>query len=170
MDPELLATVLCGVAIAVGVVGSAVQVVPGPLLVGAAVLVWALVVRTTTGWVALGVVVVLLAVGQVVKYVVAERRLTRASIPRRSILLATLAGVVGFFVIPVVGLFLFFVVALYLAEAARLGDASAALPSTRSALAAVGLLVLVELTSSLLAALVWLVAAAGPAVLARLAG
>lgn len=153
---DVLVTVLCGVAILVGVVGAAVQVLPGPLVIAAAVLVWALVERSAIGWVVLAVVVLLLGAGAVAKYVLAERVLTRASIPRRSITLALLAGVVGFFVVPVVGLFLFFVAALYLAELARLGSAAAAWPSTRTALGAVGLVVLVELTSSLLAAGVWL--------------
>ena len=170
MDPELLVTVLCGVAIAVGVVGSAVQVLPGPILIAAAVLVWALVVRSTTGWVALAVVLVLLVVGQVLEYLLAGRRLVRANIPRRSIVIAVLAGVVGFFVVPVVGLFLFFVLGLYLAELARLGSAAAALPSTRTALGAVGIVVLVELSTSLLAATAWLAAVAGPAVVQRLTG
>ena len=170
MDPEVLVTVLCGVAIAVGVLGSAVQVLPGPVLIAVAVLVWALVVQSVTGWVVLGVVVALLVTGQVLEYLLAGRRLVRANIPRRSIVVAVLAGVVGFFVVPVVGLFLFFVLGLYLAELARLGSAAAALPSTRTALGAVGIVVLVELSTSLLAAAAWLVAVAGPGLVDRLAG
>ena len=170
MDPELLATVLCGIAIGVGVLGSAVQVLPGPILIAAAVLVWALVVQSVTGWVVLGVVVLLLATGQVLEYLLAGRRLVRANIPRRSIVLAVLAGVVGFFVVPVVGLFLFFVLGLYLAELARRGRAEAALPSTRTALGAVGIVVLVELSTSLLAAAAWLAAVLGPGLLERLGG
>ena len=160
LDADLsgLVTVVCGLVILLGVLGSAVQVVPGPLIVAAGVLVWALVERSALGWVTLVVVVVLLGAGAVAKYVLAERVLTRASIPRRSITLALLAGVVGFFVVPVLGLFLFFVGGLYLAELARLGSAAAAWPSTRTALGAVGLVVLVELTSSLLAAGAWLLA------------
>jgi len=138
-DPQTLATLLCGVAIAVGVLGSAVQVLPGPALIAVAVLVWALVIGTTAGWLTFAVVALLLVVGQVLEYLLAGRRLVRANIPRRSIVMAVLAGVVGFFVVPVVGLFLFFVLGLYLAELARLGSAAAALPSTRTALGAVGI-------------------------------
>lgn len=170
MDLELLVTVLCAVVVAVGVLGSAVQVLPGPLLVGGAVLVWALVVGSALGWVTFGVVALLLAVGQVLRYVLAGRRLARAEVPRRSVVIAVLAGVAGFFVVPVVGLFLFFVLALYLAELVRLGSASAALPSTRTALAAVGIVVLVELGTSLLAAAAWLAAVLGPSVWERVTG
>ena len=55
-------------------------------------------------------------------------------------------GVVGFFVIPVVGLFVGFVLGIYLAERRRVGQADA-WPSTKAALRAVGLSILIELTS-----------------------
>lgn len=160
MDPTDLdqtTTLLCGVAILVGVVGSAVQVLPGPTLIAVSVLVWVVVTeRTAAGWTALAVVVALLVVGQVAEYLLAGRRLRAAAIPRRSILAGVLLGVVGFFVVPVLGLFLGFVLGLYAAEAIRLGDARRALPSTRTALGAVGIIVLVELGTSLLAATTWL--------------
>ena len=101
---------------------------------------------------------VVLVGGGVVKYLVPGRRLKDAGVPASTLWLGGLLGVVGFFVVPVLGLFLFFVGGLYLAELARLGSAAAAWPSTRTALGAVGLVVLVELTSSLLAAGTWLLA------------
>ena len=63
-------------------------------------------------------------------------------------------GVVGFFVVPVVGLFLGFVLGVYLAEYRRVGRASA-WPSTRHALKAVGLSILIELVAGVAATLVW---------------
>ena len=157
-DLDQTTTIVCGLAILVGVVGSAVQVLPGPTLIAVSVLVWVLVTeRTAAGWTVLGVVVALLVAGQVAEYLLAGRRLRAAAIPRRSIVAGVLLGVVGFFLVPVVGLFLGFVVGLYLAEAVRLGDARAALPSTRTALGAVGIIVMVELGTSLLAASAWLV-------------
>jgi hypothetical protein len=167
---QVVLLVACGVLVLAGVLGSAVKVVPGPLLVAAGVLVWAVAERSVLGWVVLGVVVALLAAGQVLQYLLAGKRLKGSGIPRRSIAAAVLAGVVGFFVVPVVGLFLFFVLGLYLAELARLRDPAAALPSTRTALGAIGVLVLVELTASLLAAGTWLAAVLGPPLVARLTG
>ncbi len=64
---------------------------------------------------------------------------------------------VGFFVIPVVGLFLGFVVGVYGAEEERLGP-QAAWPSTKLAVRAVGLSILIELAGALLAAATWLAA------------
>jgi uncharacterized protein len=150
-------TLVCGLAIAVGVVGTLVPIIPGGLLIATSVLVWAAVVRTTAGWVTFGIVGVLLAAGQVVKYLTAGKHMTASGVPRRSIVLAGLAGIVGFFAIPVVGLVLFFVAALYLAERARLGPGPAR-RSTAVALRAVGLAILVELAAALLAAATWLVA------------
>ena len=157
---EITVTVLCGLAIAVGVLGSLVQVLPGPTLIAVAVLVWAVAVeRTPLGWTVLGIAVALLVIGQVLELLLAGRRLKRASIPNRSILAGGLLGIVGFFVVPVVGLAIGLVLGIYLAEWARLGDARAALPSTRTAVGAVGIIVLVEVGTSLLAAAAWVVGA-----------
>jgi hypothetical protein len=57
----------------------------------------------------------------------------------------------------VVGLFLGFVLGVYLAELQRLGGEDA-WPSTKHALRAVGLSVLIELSAAMLAAGTWLVA------------
>ena len=58
--------------------------------------------------------------------------------------------------IPVVGLFIGFVLGVYLAERLRVGGA-AAWPSTKEALRAVGVSVLIELAAGVLAALTWVV-------------
>lgn len=149
-------TLVCGLVILVGVVGTVVPVLPGGVLIAGAVLVWAAVVQTTAAWLTLAVVVVLLAAGQVVKYLTAGRHMIASGVPRRSLVLAGLAGIVGFFAIPLVGLVIFFVGALYLAERARVGPGPAR-RSTVVALKAVGLAILVELSAALLAAGTWLI-------------
>jgi uncharacterized protein YqgC (DUF456 family) len=152
----LLSDVLVGVAVLVGLVGILVPVLPGSVLILAAVLVWALEAATSTGWVVFAVVTLLLVVGAVVKYAVPGRRLKSDGVPNRTLLAGGLLGVVGFFVIPVVGLLIGFVLGVYLSEVQRVGR-DLAWPSTRSALRAVGLSVLIELAAGLLAALTWLV-------------
>jgi uncharacterized protein YqgC (DUF456 family) len=154
----LLTDVLVGVAVLVGVVGIVVPVLPGSVLILAAVLVWALEAATSTGWVVFGVVTVVLVTGAVVKYAVPGRRLKSDGVPNRTLLAGALLGVVGFFVIPVVGLLIGFVLGVYLSEVRRVGR-DLAWSSTRSALRAVGLSVLIELAAGLLAALTWLVGA-----------
>ena len=146
--------VLVALAIAVGVVGVVIPVLPGSLLVLGAILVWALDVGTTTGWVVFAVATTFLALGSIVKYVVPGRRLKTSGIPTSTLMLGGALGVVGFFVIPVVGLVIGFVLGIYLAELRRLGS-EAAWPATVSALKAVGLSLLIELVACLLAAATW---------------
>lgn len=144
------------VVIAVGLVGILVPVLPGSVLVLAAILVWAAHVGGATAWVVFAVVVTLLAVGTVVKYAVPGRNLKRSGIPASTQWIGALVGVVGFFVIPVIGLVIGFVVGVYAAEHARLG-AQRAWPSTVAALRAVGLSILIELAAALLATATWAV-------------
>jgi len=150
--------VLVGVAIAVGLAGVLLPVVPGLLLCWGAVLVWALVERTAVAWTVLTVATALFAVSQVVKYLVPGRRLRSAGVPWGSLAAGGVLGVVGFFVIPVVGMVLGFVGGVYGAERLRLRTHAAAWPSTVRALQAVGLSVLIELVAGLLIGTAWLAA------------
>jgi uncharacterized protein YqgC (DUF456 family) len=147
------------VAVLVGLAGIVVPVLPGTVLILAAVLVWATEEGSGTGWAVFAVAATLLVAGQVVKYAVPGRRLRATGVPQRSRVAGGLLGIVGFFVIPVVGLFVGFVLGVYLAEAHRLG-ADRAWPSTRAALRAVGASILIELVAGLLAASTWLVGVA----------
>jgi uncharacterized protein YqgC (DUF456 family) len=148
--------VLVALAIAIGLVGVIVPVLPGSLLVLGAVLVWAWAVGTTTGWIVFAVATTFLALGSIVKYVVPGRRLKDNGIPNSTLLLGGVLGVVGFFVIPVVGLLIGFVLGVYLAELRRVGT-DAAWPATVHALKAVGLSIAIELVASLCAAATWAV-------------
>lgn len=147
---------LVGLAIAVGLAGILVPVLPGTSLVLGAVLVWAILVAEPAGWVVFAVATTLLVTGAVVKYAVPGRSLRTAGVPTRTLVTGAVLGVVGFFVVPVVGLVLGFVGGVYLAEVRRVGS-TAARPSTVHALRAVGLSLLIELTAGLLAAATWAV-------------
>jgi uncharacterized protein len=155
-DLGALRDLLVGLAILVGLVGVVVPVLPGLVLVLAAVVVWALERQDALGWTVLGVVVALFVVGQAAKYLVPGRRLKDAGIPGRTTLAGVLLGVVGFFVVPVLGLPIGFVLGIYLAERVRLGSHALAWPSTGQALRAAGWSVLIELGTGLLMALTWL--------------
>lgn len=149
---------LVGLAVLVGLVGIVVPVLPGSVLILAAVLVWSIDQGDATAWVVFAVVTTLLVLGAVVKYAVPGRRLKATGVPQRTLLMGALLGVVGFFVIPVVGLAVGFVLGVYLAEVSRVGR-DEAWPSTKHALKAVGLSVLIELAAGMAAALTWFVGA-----------
>lgn len=146
--------VLVAVAILVGLAGIIVPVLPGAVLIGAAVLAWAFHVDTRTGWVVLVVALAWLLAGAVLKYVVPGRHLSEAGVPTRTLWAGAALGLVGFFVIPVIGLFVGFVAGVYAAERARLGAAAAG-PSTRAALRAAGVSILIELVTGTAAAATW---------------
>jgi uncharacterized protein len=140
--------VVVGLAIATGIVGIVVPVLPGALLAWAAIAVWAVAVGGASAWAVLGVTTLAIGGAQIVKVVVPARRLRDAGVPRRSIVAGVAVAVVGFFLIPVVGFFIGFPLGVYLQERRRLGRHAFAWQSTREALRAMGLSILIELTAS----------------------
>ncbi len=150
-----VATVLAAVLIAVGIVGIALPVLPGLVLVVAGVAVWAVPRGDVVAWTVLGIVVAIVVIGSVAKYLLPGRALRDSGVPGRTIAAGAVLGVVGFFVIPVLGLFIGFVLGVYLSELARLGGHEVAWPSSRRALAAVGWSLVIEMATGLIAAAVW---------------
>lgn len=146
---------LVGLAIAVGLVGILVPLLPGTLLIFAAILVWALVEQDMTGWVTLAVVSVLLGATTLVKYLWPVRRMRAADVRTWSLAAGGVLGIIGFFVIPVLGLPIGFVGGIYLAELAARRDQRLAWASTVHALKGVALSVFVELAGALLATAAW---------------
>jgi uncharacterized protein YqgC (DUF456 family) len=149
---------LVGLAVLVGLVGIVVPVLPGSILILGAVLVWALAAGEPVGWAVFAVAATFLVLGSIVKYAVPGRGLKAAGVPGRTLVAGGLLGIVGFFVVPVVGLILGFVLGVYLSELQRVG-ATQAWPSTRAALMAAGLSLMIELGAGLLASVTWLVGA-----------
>jgi len=153
-----LVEVVVALAIAVGLVGIVLPLLPGSLLVAAAVVVWALDTGGRTAWSVTAVAVGLLLAGALLKYLVPGRRLTEAGVPARTLWGGAALGIVGFFVIPVVGLLVGFVLGVYVAERVRVGGGEAG-RSTVAALRAVGLSLAIELLAGILAAATWAVGA-----------
>jgi uncharacterized protein YqgC (DUF456 family) len=150
-------TILCAIAMVVGVLGVIIPMVPGLVLCWAAVAVWAIFgdVDSAGRWVVLAVATMVAALGIVVKYAWPGRNLKRSGVPSLSLLAGGALGLVGFFVIPVVGLVIGFVLGVFLAERIRLGDFGKAWPSTKHALKAAGLAMLIELATALAIATIW---------------
>ena len=147
-------TVVAALLVAVGLVGVVVPVIPGLLLVLSGIGLWAVPRGDAVGWTVLGVAVAVVALGTVAKYALPGKRMRAAGVPARTLLAGGVLGILGFFVVPLVGLVLGFVLGVYLAELARLGRGGA-WPSTRTALAAVGWSMLIELAAGLIATAVW---------------
>lgn len=149
--------ILVAVAIAIGMAGILVPILPGTLLIWASIAVWAYLEHTTVAWVVLGVATAVLGAGILVKYLWPARRMRAADVSGRTLAAGAVLGVVGFFVIPVAGLLVGFVVGVYLAELLQRRDQRRAWASTVHAVKGVALSVGVELTAALLAAAAWVV-------------
>jgi uncharacterized protein len=150
--------VLVALAIAVGLVGIVVPLLPGVVLVWGAIAVWAVVEHSPLSWVTFAAVTALLAVTMAIKYLWPMRRMRRAEVPSSALLAGVVLGIIGFFVIPVLGLAIGFVLGIFLAELARRRDRRVAWASTVEALKGVALSTLIELTGALLAISVWVAA------------
>ncbi|WP_346958868.1 DUF456 domain-containing protein [uncultured Arthrobacter sp.] len=158
MNPEIVVTILCGLAILVGVAGIIIPVLPGSILIGLSLLAWALWGGAgTTGWVVFGVGLVLVLAGMAASAVLTGRKLKQHSIPGRSVVTGLVLGVVGMFLIPVVGLFLGFAAGLLLSELHRTRVWRTAVASSWAALKATGLGMIAEFVLACLAASTWLI-------------
>ncbi|CAN5849482.1 DUF456 domain-containing protein [soil metagenome] len=153
-----LGIVLVALAIAVGLAGIIIPILPGGLLVFGAIAVWAWIEGTTVSWVTLGIVAVLFIAAEVIKYTWPVKRMRQADVRTSSLVAGGVLGVIGFFVIPVLGLLLGFVLGVFLAELGVRRDTTRAWVSTLHALKGVALSVGVELTGALASTLVWFVA------------
>lgn len=149
--------ILVAVAIAVGLVGVLVPLLPGTLLVYAAIAVWAFVEQNTVGWVVLGVVTAILAATMAIKYLWPVKRMRAADVSPATLAAGAVAGVIGFFVIPVLGLLVGFVLGVYLAELAHRRDQRRAWASTVHAVKGAALSVGVELAGGMLATAAWVI-------------
>jgi uncharacterized protein YqgC (DUF456 family) len=152
---ELLLDLLVVVALVMAAAGIIVPVLPGTFLALGAFFLWALVTGGPVAWTAFGIIAVLIAAGQVLKYLLPHKSLTAAGVPGRSILVGGVAAIVGFFVIPVVGLIVGFIGGLYVAEHVRLRDLTLAQESTWAAMKATGFSILIELGALMFAGAVW---------------
>ncbi|WP_380168016.1 DUF456 domain-containing protein [Jannaschia sp. R86511] len=158
MTTEVLTGTLLLLVMLVGIAGIIIPVLPGLGLINAAVLVWALLEQSPYGWTALGVCLALWGAAFALQYLVPGKRLVDAGVPTWVIVVAGLAGVVGFFVVPVLGLPLFFVGAIYLVQSLRARHLGRSVGSTWQAVIAVGISQLIELTGGMLCVVTYVIA------------
>ncbi|OFW58162.1 MAG: hypothetical protein A2133_00605 [Actinobacteria bacterium RBG_16_64_13] len=154
---DIIVTIVAGVFLAVAVFGTMYPVLPGSPVAFVTLIAWGWVLGSAASWTAAGIGALLACVGFLASALLTGRRLKKEQIPRRSILVAVLAGIVGMFVIPVAGLFVGFAAGLFVSEYVRRGDFQSALRSSGEALKAMGLGMLVEFGMVALASSVWMI-------------
>lgn len=155
MTTDIIVTVVAGILLAVAVLGTVFPVLPGSPVALAALIAWGWVLGSAASWTAAGIGALLACVGWSAGALLTGRKLKKQEIPRRSILVGVVAGIVGMFVIPVAGLFVGFAAGLLVSEYVRRKDFRLALRSSVEALKAMGLGMLVEFGMVSLAGSVW---------------
>ncbi|MGC5380584.1 DUF456 domain-containing protein [Micromonospora sp. DT68] len=156
-DASAAVTVLAGLAILAGLAGVVVPGLPALPLCWGGVLVWAIFGGAGPGgWAVFAAATLVAVTGTVVKYAWPGRNLKRTGVPTMTLLAGGLLGIIGFFVVPIVGLVLGFVGGVWAAERLRLGDSRLAWPSTKQAVKAAGLSMLVEFAACTAVAALWL--------------
>lgn len=147
--------VAVGLVMLLGLLGVLVPGIPGPLIVWAGTLWWTVTENSALAWAVLIGATAVLLLNQALKWLLPTRNLRAAGAPYRTLFVAGAVGIVGFFVIPVIGGPLCAIGGLYVLERARLGSHGDAWASTRTAMRAIGLSVLVELFACLLVVGAW---------------
>lgn len=157
MLPEIIATIVAVLLLAIGCIGIVVPVLPGSITVVIGLVIWAVVVRAPEGWVALALGVPLAIAGMSASLALTGARLRQRRIPNSSLLYGVIGAVIGLFVIPVVGLFIGFAVGLLLSETYRQRDLAAAAESSWVAIKAMGIGIAIELGCALAASAVFVI-------------
>lgn len=155
MTTDIIATVVAGVFMVVAVLGTVFPILPGSPVALVTLIAWGWVLGSTASWTAAGIGAFLAVIGWSAAAILTGRMLKKEKIPRGSIIIAVLAGIVGMFVIPVAGLFIGFAAGLFAGEYMRQRDIRSAGRSSLEALKATGLGMLAEFVMVSLAGSVW---------------
>ena len=151
-----MVTVLVGLAMAVGIAGTLLPVVPGVGLIWAAAVVFGLAEGFGfIGWAAMALITALGAAGLIAGVRMPQRAAAAGGIGWRGQVMAFALAVVGFFVIPVAGAPIGFVVGIYLAARAR--DRNEAWSITKRTLRSLVLAAGLQFVAAIAMALTWLV-------------
>ncbi len=149
---------LCAFIMIVGLLGIVVPVLPGLLLVWVAVLLWAINDASSLGWSVLAAATVLGALGVLLQFLIPGQRMRRAGVRTSTLVFAVIVAVLLGIVIPVVGALIGFPLGIYVLQRMRHHDHQLARESTVHALKAIGVNILIELSTALVIITVWIAA------------
>jgi uncharacterized protein len=149
-------TLLVAVAMAIGLAGTVVPLVPGLGLIAAAAAAFGIIEGFgVIGWTAMAVIIVLFVGGTVAGFVLPGRAAGSAGAPRTVLLVGVVGAVIGFFAIPVVGVLVGGVIGIYVGELVRTRDTSRAWQTTKATLRGFGVGALVQLVAGMAMVVTW---------------
>lgn len=154
---EVVVSALFLIALLVGLAGTIVPILPGILLMWAAVVGYGLVAGfDAIGIGAIVVVTVLAAISVILGLVLPKQAADAAGASTKSQWAAVLGAIIGFFVIPVVGALVGAVAGIALAEYGDKGDWGPAWQSTKGVLKGMGLAAIAQFGIGVIITVVWL--------------
>jgi uncharacterized protein len=153
---DLAVVALIALAMAVGLIGTLLPLLPGLPIIWAAALVFGLAEGfDRPGAVAFTLITLVGVAGVSAGLILPHRRVAARGAPASTVAAGVVLGIVGFFAIPVVGLVLGAVGGVLLAERARTGDWDVAWTTTKDLLVGFGIGVAVEFAAGLAMILCW---------------
>lgn len=149
-------TILVAVAMAIGLAGVVVPILPGLLVVWAAALVYGFAVGFgVLGWITMIVMTVGVVASLVTSVVIPKAAASEFGASGQSQVLGLVFGIVGFFVIPVIGLFVGALFGVFIGEYLRLDEGEAAWRATKAVARGFGKSVLIDIVLGVAMVLVW---------------
>lgn len=134
---EAVVTIATGVVILVGIAGTMLPILPGLLLIWAAVVGYGLFVdHGVAGWTAVTLATMLAGIGLFLNVRIPQRSASASGMSVSAQIVALILAVLGFFLVPVVGFPLGFVLGTFLMRLRTTGDTREAWISTRKTLVA----------------------------------
>ncbi len=143
------------VLMVVGLFGIVIPVLPGLLFVWSGVLVWAIAEGSGLGWSVLAAVTLIAMAGAALQFLVPGQRMRNAGVATSTLIAAVAVGVVAGIAVPIVGFFIGFPLGIYVVQRLRRGEHSEAKRSTVLAIRAIGLNILIELSTALIIIALW---------------
>lgn len=147
---------LPGLIIILGLLGVIIPVIPGLIVALVGVLIWALDLGSSTGWIIFGVCVALYAAGLTLQFLIPGKKMKAAGIATSTLFLGLALGIVGFFVVPIIGGPLGFVLGIYLVETGRSRDRSQSWAQTKVAVRGVLQSIGIELLAGMAILTTWI--------------
>ena len=148
--------VFIGLAMAIGLVGTLIPVLPGLVLVWLAGLAWTILDGAdTTHWIIFAIMTLIFIAGLSLSFYIPTKSAKGRSAPKWTFPVASLFAIIGFFIIPIAGLPLGFIFGVFISHLISGREFHRAIREVGSTLKALGLVSLVQCICGISIATSW---------------
>lgn len=146
---------LVALTIFIAALGSLTQLYPGNALILIGAIVWAIWHANNVAWVYASVVTLVFVASFFIKWIIPGRYMLRHGVSTGSFVAGVIAGIAGFFLIPLIGLPIGFVLGVYGFAMTKTRSTAEAWKQTKVTLKGVLGTVIIELITTVLAGGIW---------------